>query len=123
MKETEEINEKDILIIISKSDAEEFKALANGRKFCKRGERISDICSEELERTEYKKLGIFSRIFHKKKFKDKDLLLLENRLTSNVRTVAKYLLSKEENASISEKELEKQTKKFIIDRVNEYLSK
>ena len=50
-------------------------------------------------------------------------MLLENRMTSNVRTVAKYLLSKEENASISEKELEKQTKKFIIDRVNEYLSK
>lgn len=123
MKETEEINEKDILVIISKHDAEEFKALANGRKFCKRGERISEICSEEFERREYKKLGIFSRIFHKKKFKNKDLLLLENRITSNVRTVAKYLLSKEENASISENELEKQTKKFIIDRVNEYLSK
>lgn len=121
MEKTEEINENDILVIISKYDAKEFEILANGRKFCKRGERICDICKEEIERREYKKLGLISRLFHKKKFKNKEMLL-ENRLTSNVRAIAKYLLEKEENANIDEEELEKQTKKFILDKVHEYLA-
>lgn len=120
MKKTEEINENDILIIISKEDAKEFKALASGRKFCKRGERISDICSEEFERKEYKKLSLFSRIFHKKKFR-KSELLIESRLPSTARRVASYILSKEENNNISEKELEEKTKQFILEKVDKYL--
>lgn len=120
MKKTEEINENDILIIISKEDAKEFKALASGRKFCKRGERISDICSEEFERKEYKKLSLFSRIFRKKKFR-KSELLIESRLPSTVRRVASYILSKEENNNISEKELEEKTKQFILEKVDKYL--
>ena len=121
MKKTEEINEDEILVIISKEDAEEFKSLATGKRFCKKGERITDICKEEFARKEYQNLGLISRIFHRKRFKsNKNELLLECRLTSNIRRVAVYLLSKEENALINELELEKQTKDFIMNKVEKF---
>ena len=38
-----------ILKIESLEDAKEFERVASGRKFCKRGTRVQDICEEEVE--------------------------------------------------------------------------
>ncbi len=120
MKETEEIKEN-ILEFYSKEDAKEFETLAKGRKFCKRGQRIKDICKEEIARKDYNKLGLLSKIFHKKEFKRKKEFLLENRLTSNVRVIAMYLLNQDENINVEQ--LEEKTKEFILKKVEEYKAK
>ena len=54
MKKTKEIEIEEnpvekILKFESLEDAKEFEYVASGRKFCKRGERILDICEDELE--------------------------------------------------------------------------
>ena len=52
MKQKKEkiININEIFQIQSPQDACEFERIAKGRKFCKIGDRIGDICDEELER-------------------------------------------------------------------------
>ena len=54
MKKTKEIKSEEnsvekILKFESIEDAEAFEYVAKGRKFCKKGERIQDICEDELE--------------------------------------------------------------------------
>ena len=66
MKQTKEkiININEIFQIQSPQDAREFERIAKGRKFCKIGDRIGDICDEELERYYYENSrNIFVRIF------------------------------------------------------------
>ena len=55
MKETKE---KNILIIESDEEAKLFKSIATGRKFFKRGERVIDICEQEIIRYRYENSGI-----------------------------------------------------------------
>ena len=70
MKKTKEIQEniiEETLKFTSREDAEEFKSIAKGRKFCKKGERLQDICMQEIERSNYKKSrNIFVKIFNGK---------------------------------------------------------
>ena len=47
--EKEKISIDNILKIESLEDAKEFERVASGRKFCKRGTRVQDICEEEVE--------------------------------------------------------------------------
>ena len=56
MKKTKELENEEtsvsmdkILKIESLEDAKEFERVASGRKFCKRGTRVQDICEEEVE--------------------------------------------------------------------------
>lgn len=56
MKKTERIRKQrdfsfngKILKIDQLEDAKEFERVASGRKFCKRGTRVQDICEEEVE--------------------------------------------------------------------------
>ena len=57
MKKTKELENKEtsvsmdkILKIESLEDAKEFERVASGRKFCKKGTRVQDICEEEVEK-------------------------------------------------------------------------
>ena len=56
MKKTKELEIEETLISMDKilkieslEDAKEFERVASGRKFCKRGTRVQDICEEEVE--------------------------------------------------------------------------
>lgn len=125
MKETKEIltEEKELLKIISKQDAEEFKRMASGRKFCKRGEKIKDICKEELARYEYERSNIFVRMFKHHKFKkNSEKLMLESRMSSNVRAIVKYCINNSEEHFFDLSEIELKVRKIILKKANEYLS-
>ena len=112
---------KDIIKFLSKEDAEEFKQVATGRKFCKKGERLVDICDEEIARYEYKHShNIFAKIFRGRKFrKNKEKLMLENRVSSTIRAlVANYVDNQEE--PIERNELIQKVKTDILESVSEY---
>lgn len=129
MKKTKE-SEKNIAIdnilkFTSPEDAEEFKQIASGRKFCKKGERIQDICDEELERYEYENLsGFFTKIFMRRKFKQKKKkLMLENRVSSVTRAVAVKSINdllESDVETINRNELVTKVKNTILKKVEEY---
>ena len=120
MKKTKDTEDNVILVFESKADALEFKKMATGRKFCKKGERLVDICDEEIERYNYENyMGFFAKLFKRKKFKqNKDVLMLEQRTTSIIRSLsAKFI---RENEEISRDELINKVKEFILNQYNEY---
>ena len=115
----ENIEEKNIQFI-SIEDAEEFRSIARGRKFCKKGERLQDICMQEIERSNYKKSrNIFVKIFKHSKFKS-EKLLLEKRTSSIIRTVAKECINNSEE-EIDINKLVKQVKEIILENTEKYL--
>lgn len=126
MKKTKEVKEestiKKILQFTSPEDAEEFKRVANGRKFCKKGERVQDICDEELERYEYENnTGFFAKIFKHHKFKkNKEKLMIESRIPSVVRAIASEYIKSSEETPIKRNELIEKVKSTILEAVNEY---
>ena len=130
MKKTKEIEKEDIIDNILKftspEDAEEFRKIASGRKFCKKGERIQDICDEELERYEYENFsGIFTKLFKHRKFKkNKQKLMLENRVSSVIRAiVVDYINNWQEKNNeeiINKNELVLKVKNTILEKVAEY---
>lgn len=116
MKQTKE----NILQIKSVQEAEEFKRIAKGRKFCKIGERICDICKEEIERYNYEKCkNIFIKIFKHKKY-TKQKMMIENRTSSIIRAIAADNIRKTENEPIDIDELIESVKKVILNEVEEY---
>ena len=129
MKKTKESEKNltidNILKFTSLEDAEEFRRIASGRKFCKKGERIQDICDEELERYEYEKLsGFFTKIFMHRKFKQKKKkLMLENRVSSVTRAVAVKSINdllESDVETINRNELVTKVKNTILKKVEEY---
>ena len=127
MKKTKEVEENIIekaLQFTSIDDAEEFKNIAKGRKFCKKGEKIQDICMQEIERNSYENShNIFVKIFLHSKFKkDKQRLMLEKRTSSVIRTIAKECINNSES-ELSVKELTEQVKKLILESTEKYLKK
>lgn len=125
MKKTKEIKSKEnsvekILKFESIEDAEAFEYVAKGRKFCKKGERIQDICEDELENCICRNSGnIILKIYlhHKlKKRKGK----LESRITSVIRNLALEILDEEDCENLSEKELAKKVKEIILEEVEKY---
>ncbi|MGN1327387.1 MAG: hypothetical protein ACI4VQ_04885 [Clostridia bacterium] len=129
MKKTKEIEKKEdiinkVLNFTSPQDAEEFKKIASGRKFCKKGERLQDICDEEIEKFEYKKFsGIFTKIFkHHKLKKNREKIMLESRVSNVIRTVAVECINEiyEEKGAINREELVLKVKNTILDKVIEY---
>ncbi|MGN1300389.1 MAG: hypothetical protein ACI4VC_03495 [Clostridia bacterium] len=125
MKKTKEIKSEEnsvekILKFESIEDAEAFEYVAKGRKFCKKGERIQDICEDELENCICRNSGnIILKIYlhHKlKKRKGK----LESRITSVIRNLALEILDEEDCENLSEKELAKKVKEIILEEVEKY---
>lgn len=128
MKKTKETKqENEILKITSEKDAQEFKSIASGRKFCKQGERIVDICKEEIERYEFNHTAsLLTRLFKGHKYrKNKKYLMLECRTTSIIRALAAEYMNKceEEEKAIIKEEMVKSIKETINKRVEEYYTK
>ena len=123
MKKTKEIKEnieEKNIQFISIEDAEEFRSIARGRKFCKKGDRLQDICMQEIERSNYKKSrNIFVKIFKHSKFKS-EKLLLEKRTSSIIRTVARECINNSEE-EIDINKLVKQVKEIILENTEKYL--
>ncbi len=115
------INE--ILKFDSIEDAYEIERVAIGRKFCKKGERLQDICIEEIESNICKKSKniILKLYLHYKNKKDKNRFLLESRTTSTIRKVAQEVLKNTENIeSVEESDIIKEVRNIILDKVKEY---
>lgn len=126
MKKTKEIKEnieEKNIQFISIEDAEEFKSIAKGRKFCKKGEKIQDICLQEIERNNYQKShNIFVKIFKHNKFKkNADKLLLEKRTSSVIRAIARECVQNSEEADLNN--LIEQVKEILLENVERYLKK
>jgi len=121
-KKEEKINIDKILQITSLQEAEEFRRIATGRKFCKIGERICDICNEEIERYNYENCrNIFVKFFKRKKF-NKEKFMIENRNSSIIRALASQYIRNLNNENINTEELVLNVKQYILDKVNEYKS-
>lgn len=125
MKKTKDVKKEEskldeILKIESMKDAEKFEEIASGRLFCKKGERIQDICNDEFENYICKtdKNLLLKWYLYRKKKKYRDKLLLESRITSVTRALAIEFLNKEEE--IDNKELTIKVKNYILEKVKEY---
>lgn len=121
-KEPEKNNENKILMFISKEDAKEFEQIAKGRKFCRKGERIVDICDEEIKRYKFEHYSnLFEKIFKRHKYnKKKEKLLLENRVSSIVRAIAINIINNCGDEEINRDEIILKVKKYILNAVEEY---
>lgn len=126
MKKTKEIEKEEVSIdkilkFESLEDAEKFAEVASGRKFCKRGERIQDICSEEIENYVCKTSGnIILRLFCRHKLKkNRGKLLLESRVTSCIRAVVIQFID-DENDNLNIEKLTLKVKDAILNQVQKY---
>ena len=125
MKKTKEIKSEEnsvekILKFESIEDAEAFEYVAKGRKFCKKGERIQDICEDELENCICRNSGnIILKIYLRHKLK-KRKGKLESRITSVIRNLALEILDEEDCENLSKKELAKKVKEIILEEVEKY---
>lgn len=124
MKKTKEIEKEDniieeILKFESLEDAEKFAEVAGGRKFCKKGERIQDICDEEVENYICKNSrNIVLKIYlHYKSKKNREKLLLESRITSVIRAIVIELINSDEDI---EEDLALKVKEIILEQVKKY---
>lgn len=128
MKKTKEIEVKENLIerilqFESVEDAEKIAEVASGRKFCKKGERLKDICNEEIENYICKTShNIILKIYLRRKLKkNRDKLLLESRTTAIIRAVVIETLNNE--GTLIEEELEEKVKEIILGEVKKYKQK
>ena len=126
MKKTKEIEKEEnsiekILKFESLEDAEKFAEVASGRKFCKKGERIQDICNEEIENYVCKTSGniIFKLYWRHKIKKNRERLLLESRLTSCIRAVVMQFIDDEDD-NLNVEKLTIKVKNAILDEVKKY---
>lgn len=124
MKETKENN---LIEISSKEDEKIFRQIGNGRKFFKIGERVVDICKQEIDRYKYENSNIFIRLFklsNSKKAKEK--YMLETKINSEIRSVAAYYIrkiEKEDSSTIlNPLNISINVKRIILDAVNHYES-
>lgn len=124
MEKTKEIEEnyiEKILKFETNSEVEDFNKIANGRKFCKIGQRLTDIYDQEIEKYKYENTkNIFTKLIKGRKFKRKNQkLLIENRPTSTIRGITAYII-KENNNIKSKDEVIDEVKKLILQKVAEY---
>ena len=117
----QETNEE--FYIISKEDEIEFKKLATGRKFCKKGESISDICDEEITRYNYEKsFNILKKFFQHRKYKKKtEKILLEKRSSSCIRAMAYKYIRDEENTN--REQIINKVKSTILEAIEDFKQK
>ena len=120
IKEKKQNNENNKIEFASKEESEDFKQIAKGRKFCKKGERIQDIYDEELERYNYENnLWFFAKLFKRRKYnKQTKRLMIENKRNSVIRSFIFNLLRQEENTD--KETIIKEVKKIILENVNLY---
>ena len=119
-KETEENYIDKLLTFESKLEADDLGKIAKGRRFCKIGERLTDIYDQEIEKYKYENSkNIFVKIFKSRRFKKKqEKLLIENRPTSTIRGITAYII-KESKEFPTKEEVIKEVKKVILDKVDE----
>ena len=124
---TEKISKKNddsnkILTFISKEDAIEFKRIASGRKFCKKGEKLVDICDDEIDRYNFEKhAGILQKLFRRHKYnKKKEKLLLENRTSSIIRAIVVQTIEKYNEEELDRDKIKSEVKQYILKKVEEY---
>ena len=118
MKKTEE----NIFEIESREESVEFKNIATGRRFFKVGQRVIDICQQEIDRYNYEHAGFFYRLLNKNKYKN-DRFLIESRVPSIIRSVASFCIRKDEEneeLELNPYKLEKETKTYILSIVKAY---
>ena len=118
MKKTEE----NIFEIESKEEAAEFRKIATGRRFFKVGQRVIDICNEEIDRYKYEHAGFFFKLFNKNKYKN-DEFLLESRVPSIIRAVASFCIradEENEELELNSCKIEKEVRKYILNVVKAY---
>lgn len=126
MKKTKEIENEEnsmdkILKFDSLEDSRKFEEYAKGRKFCKVGERLQDICNDELENQICKNSkNIFLKIhLHNKLKRNRDLL--ENRLSRVTRNVAVKVINNQNKEDIED--LPFKVKETILFHVEKYKEK
>lgn len=125
MKKTKEIEKEEnsvekILKFESLEDAEKFAEVASGRKFCKKGEKIKDICDDELENYICRNNGnIILKLYLRHKLK-KNKEKLECRVTSIIRALAVKFLNEEFDDDMTEEILTQKVKETIIEEVKKY---
>ena len=124
MKKTKESNSNidKILEFTSQEDVEEFRRVASGRKFFKKGERLIDICDEEIEKYKYERSNnIFIKIFkHYKIKKNKEKLMLENRVSNIIRTIANIYIKDAEDGNIDRDIIILKVREAILEKVSTY---
>ena len=113
---------KETFKILSKQDEIEFKKLATGRKFCKKGESIADICDEEIERYYYENSSnIFVQIFQSSKFrKRKENFMIERRTSSCIRSIAYKIIRNNRDNDFDRNEIIEKVKKVIMDKIENF---
>src|SRR5574344_1021794 len=117
----EKVNLKDEFNFLSIEDANEFKRIATGRKFCKKGERIIDICTEEIKRYKYNNSrNIFVKIFKYQKFQKCNVGIIETRLSSNIRAMTQVCINDMDNDCINIEALANKVKQTILEKVAIY---
>lgn len=116
----EDIKIDEILRFESLTDAEKFEEFAKGRMFCKRGEKLQDICEDELENYVCKnsKNFLLKWYLHRKTKKNKGQMLIESRLISVTRAIVVNILDKEEIED--REELVKKVRGTILDKAKQY---
>lgn len=102
-------------------EMQEYRRIAKGREFCKRGKRLQDIYVEEIERYNYEnEKSIFAKIFKyhnvKKRYKT---LQIEDKRASILRKIL-YTIIRENKEDIDEKKIIKKAKETILDEAREY---
>lgn len=121
MKETKE---DQIFKIENNEEASLFKSIATGRKFFKKGERVIDICDQEIERYKYEKSILLTKLFYKLKLKNrKEKYMLENRTSSVIRSTAAYCIRENEEDEIDSIMITNEVKNYILKIVEEYYEK
>ena len=132
MKKTKELENEEtsvsmdkILKIESLEDAKEFERVASGRKFCKKGTRVQDICEEEVENYICKTRGnlLLRWYLHRKMKKNKEKLLLESRVTSIIRALAVAYIEENDEIDTIEKLIQKVNKMGIPVYTDDYFVK
>lgn len=96
----------------------------HGRKFFKKGERVIDICNEEILRYKNEKSILLIRLLNKRKFNNKkEKYMLESRTSNIIRSIAAYSIRNNEEVEINSIDVSKDVKEYIFNIVEEYYEK
>ena len=118
MKKTKE----NVFEIESLPESIEFRKIATGRRFFKVGQRVIDICQQEIDRYNYEHSSFLVKLFNRNKYK-KDKYLIESRIPCVIRAVAAYCIRRDEENDELELDafvITKEVKKYILDVVKSY---
>lgn len=123
MKKTKDIIEKKIIEISSKEEAAEIRQVATGRRFFKIGDRVIDICRQEIDRYNYDNSNFLVKLLQKSKYENKkNKYRLETRIKCYIRAVAAQILRDEENEGkeFDDMQLTSEVRNYLLETVKRY---